>query len=439
LGWRNSFGVFGPEQTLLQYYQSAHGKPMLGGNISRAPDFKLDYFERIPFFQALTEIQFGRPVPPELRDAAKAQAAELMALYNTAYVVLTPPIPDRLPYADTWQASWNFVKEALPLEDEPFWAQDGYEAYQVVQPALDDRFRLDLGAAGTFPYRGEGWDAAEADTVYDASAVWATGRVSRIFVPLRAVDPDVTYQVRAQVHPFAYPGSAAQTVRLTVNGTPLAAQTLADAWQTVAWEVPGRQLLDGLNRLELQWGQAAAPRQVIPGSRTIGSTGVDLPIDADLKAFADGGFMALFDEAGEQRDGSAGRRGVNVTVIDPGSGAVVEKVGFDTTASPEEARRLAAFLSAIEPGMPVLVASYGDAWSHLTEDVVAGLRMLGADVTLEGLQAHYFAIAGVQGAQPGMAVQSIDPAEAFVRISLNPDRRPLAAAVDWVEVTSGEQ
>jgi hypothetical protein len=73
LGWRNSFGVFGPEKTLLQYYQTAHGKPMLGGNISRAPAFKLEYFQRIPYFQALTEIEFGRPVAPEVIEAAAAQ------------------------------------------------------------------------------------------------------------------------------------------------------------------------------------------------------------------------------------------------------------------------------------------------------------------------------------------------------------------------------
>ncbi|MFN2202890.1 MAG: hypothetical protein ACK2UO_16950, partial [Caldilineaceae bacterium] len=53
LGWRNSFGTFGPERTQLQYFQTVYGKPMLGGNISRAPDFKMEYFRRIPFFQAL--------------------------------------------------------------------------------------------------------------------------------------------------------------------------------------------------------------------------------------------------------------------------------------------------------------------------------------------------------------------------------------------------
>ncbi|MCX6046860.1 MAG: hypothetical protein NT075_17290, partial [Chloroflexi bacterium] len=64
LGWRNSFTAWGPEQTQLQYFQTAHAKPMLGGNISRAPDFKLDYFQRIAYFQALTAVETGKPVAP---------------------------------------------------------------------------------------------------------------------------------------------------------------------------------------------------------------------------------------------------------------------------------------------------------------------------------------------------------------------------------------
>jgi hypothetical protein len=436
LGWRNSFGVFGPEQTLLQYYQSEHARPMLGGNISRAPDFKMGYFRRIPYFQALTEIQFGRPVAPELLEAAAAQAPELAYLYDTEFVVLTPPVPDRLPYADTWQASWDFVKSTWPLEEQPFYAEDGIEAFRVRQEPGSDSFRIDLGAPGTFPYRGEGWDGAETDAPYEESATWATAQTSRLFVPLRAVDPDATYRVRLRVHPFAYPGGGEQTVNLLVNGAQEwdQRQPLSVGWQEVEWQVPGTMLLDGLNRLDLQWGYAAAPRAVMPGSRQIGTTGVELPIDADVKAFADGGFMALFDEAGEQTDASAGRRGVNVTVLDPRRGAVVEKVGFDTTANAGESEKLAAYLTQIAAGTPVLVASYGDAWAYLTADAVEALRGIGADVTLEGLQNQYFAVIGVAGASPGSAAQAVDGADAFVRVSLNQDRRNLAAAVDWVEV-----
>jgi hypothetical protein len=435
LGWRNSFGVLGPESTLLQYFQTAHGKPILGGNISRAPDFKMEYFRRIPFFYALTETEFGRPVAPEMLAAAQAQAADLMLLYDTGYVVLAPPVAGRYPYADTWQATWDFLKTTLPLEDVPFWAQDGYEAYRVIQPTGDDSFRLDLGAPATYPYRGEGWDAPEADSVYDASAVWATETASRLFLPLREVDNAATYTVTAQVHPFIYPGAPAQTVALAVNGELLETHTLADGWQTVTWDAPGALLVDGLNRLELRWGGTAIPRDVVGGDRQIGTTGVQLPLDADLKAFADGGFIALFDDAtGEQSDGSAGRRGVNVTVLDPNTGAVRAKEGFDTTASAAESERLAAFLAGIDASAPVLVVSYGDAWQELSDAAVEQLRTLGADVSLGSLQEQYFAIVGVKGAAPGAAAQTFDPDDAFLRVSLNRDRRPLAAAVDWVSV-----
>ncbi|HXF62569.1 MAG TPA: interleukin-like EMT inducer domain-containing protein [Caldilineaceae bacterium] len=433
LGWRNSFGVFGPEQTLLQYYQTVHGKPMLGGNISRAPDFKLAYFRRIPLFQVLRDIQFGAEPDPALVEQAKAQAADLLYLYNTGYVLLMPPIPERYPYVDHWQAAWAFVKETLPLEPKPFWSEDGIEAYRVIQPAGRDAFTLDLGEAGAYPYRGEGWDAAETDAPYGVSAIWATGETSRLFLPLRQVDPAARYTIALRAHPFAYPGSPGQSVALVINGEPLPAQPLAEGWQTVEWQAPGHLLLDGLNRLELHWAHQAAPRAVLGGDRSIGSTGVQMPLDVDLKAFAEGGYIALYDEEGNQQDGSAGRRGVNVTLIEP-DGTVAEKVGFDTAANDSESDALADYLAQVPDGQIVLVASYGDATAHLSPEAVAGLQGLGASVTLEELQGQYFAIAGIQGARPGSAAVAIGAPEASLTISLNRDRRPLAAAVDWVEI-----
>ncbi len=434
LGWRNSFEVFGPERTQLQYFQTTHGKPMLGGNISRAPDFKMEYFRRIPFFQAMTATQFGDDVSAETLAAARAQAAELMYLYNTAYVILMPPIPQRFPFADHWQEAWAFAQDSLPLEAEPFYAADGIEAYRVVQPAGEDRFTLDLGEAGTFPYRGEGWDAAETDAPYDTPAIWATTQTSRLFLPLRQVDPAALYTVALRLHPFAYAGSATQSVRLQVNDAVLDTQPLADEWQTVEWQVTGAELIDGLNRLQLTWAYAVSPRTALGGDRAIGATGVQLPVDADLKSFGGGGFIALFDEAGVQTDASAGRRGVNITVLDPAGGDVTGRAGFDTAANAYESEALAAYVAQIEAGAPVLVAASGDAGAYLTEAAAQALHSLGADVELDSLRENYFAIAGVKGAAPGSAAVALDPVEAFVRISLNPDRRTLAAAVDWVEV-----
>ena len=109
----------------------------------------------------------------------------------------------------TGRSAWDWVKATVPLEEEPFWAEDGIEAYRVIQPEGEDSFTLDLGEAGTFPYRGEGWDEAEIDQPYETPATWALGESSRLFVPLRQVDPDATYTLSMRLHPFAYPGSAA--------------------------------------------------------------------------------------------------------------------------------------------------------------------------------------------------------------------------------------
>ncbi|MCB0060625.1 MAG: hypothetical protein KDE19_00855, partial [Caldilineaceae bacterium] len=308
LGWRNSFGTFGAERTQLQYFQSAHGKPMLGGNISRAPTFKMEYFERIPLFQTIRQIEFGAEPGAELVTAAQTQAADLMYLYNTGYVLLYPPIEARKPYEDNWQATWNFVKATLPLEAEPFWSGDGIEAYRVVQPTGADTFAIDLGEPGTFPYRGEGWDSAATDAPRDeTSAIWATETTSRLFLPLRQVDANTTYQLQLRVHPFSYPGSIPQTITPQINEWIGEQMTLTDGWNELRWEVPGTLLVDSINRVELVWAWTAQPRAVFGGSRQIGSTGVELPIDTDITAFGDGGWIALYDEEGEQIDGSAGR------------------------------------------------------------------------------------------------------------------------------------
>ena len=90
------------------------------------------------------------------------EPVECPTLYNVGYVLLHPAIEQRYPYADTWQASWDFVKATLPLEPTPFWTGDGIEAYRVVLPPVTDSFRLDLGTPGTFAYRGEGWVAGRS-------------------------------------------------------------------------------------------------------------------------------------------------------------------------------------------------------------------------------------------------------------------------------------
>ena len=436
LGWRNSFGVLGSEQTNLQYFQTAHGKPMLGGNISRAPAYKMDYFARIPLFQALTDLELYREVSPETDAAARKQAGDLMALYDVRYLITTPPIPGRFPYQDTWQRTEAYALDVLPLEKPPAWEQDGYRAYRVIQPAVAFPFRLDLGVSGAEPYVGGGWDYGTAEQPYGATGIWATDRTADLYLPL-AEPKDVT--LRLALAPLTYDGAPPQSVSIRVNDeTVLKEQALAPGWQTVQAQVPASATRRGPNRVTLSFAWAESPRQVFPdpASRAvIGETGVVSPVNIDVHSF-DEAFISLFSADGAEMKASAGRRGYNVTVIDPRTGKVTEAVGFDTAANPYEADALAAYLTAIPKGRIVAVATKGDAGANLTPAALQALAGLGsraqAPADLQGM-AH--ALIGVQGAAPGTAAEEIQPGDAFVRVA--GDFRTLAAALDWVELEAG--
>ena len=103
--------------------------------------------------------------------------------------------------------------------------------------------------------------------------------------------------------------------------------------------------------------------------------------------------------------------------------APYEELGLESAA-------LSDFLTQIKPGTPVLVVSYGAASTYLTPAAIEGLRTLGADVTIETLRDQYFALIGVKGAAPGSVALQVDANEAFLRISLERDRRALAGVVD---------
>ena len=433
LGWRNSFGVLGSERTQLQYYQSAHGKPIIGGNISRAPDFQMEYFQRIPLFQALTDLEMYEDVPPEIDAAARAQAGALMALYDVRYLITFPPIAGSYPYQDTWQRTQSYALEVLPLEKTPFWEENGVRAYRVQQPPVPFPFRLDLGTANIEPYLGVGWDLSADEQPYGASASWATATAADLYLPL-AAPTDAT--LRLSVAPLTYEGAPAQTVSISVNGVPvLSGAALSSGWQTLSANVPASATRQGPNRVHLTFAWTASPRQVFPdpGSRAvIGATDMVSPANLDVRSFSDA-YISVTGSDGPAVDGSTHRRGYNVAIIDPHTGQVTGMRGFDTAANSYEAERLAAYLASVQPGQIVAVSTKEDATAHLTPAVIDALRGLGSRVSspaeLAG-QAH--ALIGVKGAAPGTAAETIAPSDAFLRVA--GDFRTLAAAVDWVEM-----
>jgi hypothetical protein len=428
LGWRDSFGVLGSELTLLQYFQTAHGKPMLGGNISRAPTYKMDYFARIPLFKALTDLEMYRDPSPEVDAAARAQAADLMALYDVRYLITSPPIPGRYPYQDTWQRTEAYALDVLPVEQTAFWEGDGYRAYRVKQPEIPFPFRADAGAPGAEPYLGQGWDVRTDEQPYNATANWAVGAVADLYLPL-SEPKDAT--LRLSLAPLTYEGARPQAVSIAVNDVPvLRDHPLQTGWQTVEARIPAAATRKGPNRVRLTFRWAESPRAVFPdpASRAvIGATGLVSPANIESHAF-DEAFISLTDSDGLAVDGSAGQPGYNVAIIHPRTGRVLETAGF----GPGAAGPLAAYLGRVPPGRIIAIATKGGA-IPLDQAAVDALRSAGSraqtPADLEGM-AH--ALIGVAGAAPGSAAEQIAPGDAYVRVA--GDFRELAAALDWVEI-----
>jgi len=304
LGWRNSYGTLGAEQTQLQYYQSTHHHPILGGNTSRNPAFKFDYYAKIPLFAALTETELYRSVDETTLQRARLQAAELMTLYDIKYLVIHDPIPHRKPYEDTFIATRRLALDLIPHHPEPVYESSGVQAFAVQPADIPNPLSLDFGDWRSDPYRGDGW--AGNEEIFAASANWATATDAVIFFPVRSAGD---HYVAIQIAPFSYPGMPGQTISLALNGNYLANSfSLREGWQTIEAVLPEAYLVAGLNRLTLHFAHTAQPRQVLPANLAIGQTGVEPPLDLEVNSGSDFAFITVgFGQ--EAIDASAHRRG----------------------------------------------------------------------------------------------------------------------------------
>jgi hypothetical protein len=298
-------------------------------------------------------------------------------------------------------------------------------------------FELDLGSRNTDAYRGPGWSVDEGD-ISGASGVWGDGREAEIYLPLR-FETAAPVDVVLHVQPFAYPGAPRQTLSLEMNGVALGTQPLEAGWQELRFTAPAAATRSGLNRLWLRFGDSARPSDVLPGQAMIGATGVQSPVDIEINsggAAQDLAFITVTTPDGAPVDASAGRRGYNLAAIDPDSGQVLDKQGFDTFANAFEAERMAQFIESLPNSVIVVGAARGDAGAALNDRAVQALASLGSAVDLRATPGDGHAFVGVKGVAPGTAAEESGPDGAYLRLAA--DRRNLSAAVDWVRLEAAQ-
>ncbi len=433
LGWRNSFGVQGAESTLTQYYQTYHRKRLLSGNISRNPPFKFDYFRRVPILDSLITLETYGQVDAERRAADRATAAEFVAFYDIRYVVVAPGVPGRPPYVDTRDASVAYVEEVLPVEK--VYDQDGWLLYRVDPPPVPATLTVDFGSSELWALLalGEGWAAAEE--IQGISANWAVAQDARLFLP--STDPS-DFRLTMKALPFDFPAAAEQRTTPRINGHRLEGVTMSPGWSTYTWEVPARYLRQGLNDVRFEFERLDAPAEVLPGDGIIGGTAVQAPVAIEVNSGGPAGFAYITVGSGDgAEDGSVHRPGYNVAIVHPQTGVLLDRRGFDTTPTGNEAEAaaLAGFIAAVPEGQIVVVALQGEGAAHLTDEAIAAFRSIGGLADPRGGTAWSHAIIGVKGTSPGAALEAAGPdaGDGWRRVA--PDWRTLSIAVD--EITWG--
>ena len=421
LGWRNGARVLGKQDELImrqQWYQTVHHKRLLGGNTSRNPAFKFQYFSQAPVLSTLLALTnaadqpaharlrslFADPTAWQLllaqdRRAAPAVLRQFDIRFITVHEAYAPP------------ALITYVESVLPVS--LLTARDGVRLYAVTNTEAAEPANVALTSPIGTLYLGEGWngwlqppllgDAWQGET---PDAVWAERTRSRLLLPLPG-KVNLTLEAKA-----AGPG---QTVRVSVNGWQSPALPLAPTWQTLTLEIPART---GLNDVILEFGELYPLRLESEPPAVIGATGVraPLPIFVESAGEESGDFAHIWVN-GRDAVVTPGEPGYYVAIIEPVKGEVESVRRFNTLNDPTASSALAAFIRDTPIGRIVVAAAADEASLALGADAVNALHEIGAAGDLRGGFRWGHAVIGVKGAQPGQAIEAmgaVQPATAAV-------------------------
>jgi hypothetical protein len=417
-GWRNGARVLGRSDVLImrqQWYQTAHAKRRLGGNTSRNPEYKFQYFTEMPLLGDLIALMNAdrdhlAPVVeaeyPAMVARAQAQAATLLDFLEVRYVTL------HVEHAPALLV--RYVEEALPLTLVEEWqgldwnsAPSTIRLYEVEASTTAAEVAT-LAEPAAHHHLGEGWSAAAAP---------GEARYSGRSTPLLLVDMPPNGGELALTLPVTAP------MRYALNGVELAASVQGTHHLLT---VPDGVATAPVDQLALTFLAPAAPVAALtavhaPQGVAIGATGVQL----------DPGVALVVRSAGEEvgdfahilvngQEAAPNQRGYNLVALAPNGGSLDSEV-FDTLMA-GEAARLAAWVAAWPRGTIIAGAVADEASLNLTEEAVVALQTLGVAGDLRGKFRWSHAFIGAAGAAPGTAQESmslIQPATIFAGLPVD--------------------
>ncbi len=413
-GWRNGARVMGRSDVLImlqQWWQTEHGKRRLGGNTSRNPALKFQYFTDAPLLGEL--IALMNADRPHIAAYIDAHYEKMVTAYRprAAQILRDLGIGSLLLHEDkATPRLQQFLHDVLPLVEVDRWQSDDWTG----APASIVRYTLagETLAESTSPrtislndetaplYLGEGWaPLASADGVR-----YATRRDPALLVALPAACAQLQIDYTGPAH----------TVGVRVNGQMLASRSIAPGrLETV---VPAGVAGQPVDRIELNFGgDPLAGGEVVTAPTApgwpVGATGVTLPAERWLVVRSAGEEVGDFARIVlDGRDVARNERGYNLVALDA-QGSVSERIVldssvFDTSGDGAASAALAAWVERWPPGTVIAGAVNDDASLQLDETAIAALQSLGVAADLRGHFRWSHAFIGVTGAQAGEALEA---------------------------------
>lgn len=395
LAWRNGFRVTGsyrPDSQgpidrifmYAQFYQTAHGHPILNGNTSRNPELKFQYFAETPVLNSLIAVQTGHTVDDATRAKERALAPQLLQFFGTQLVVWHAPYEEA--NRAVAERTRTYVEEVFPVTkiSESYEDGRGVIAYRVNPLPPPAALELTPRAPLARLYLAEGWSELGGEQF------WVQRHDARLLFPAVA-GRAVQLTLRDLV---PYPSSG-QTLTLTLNGQRVATfDPLPIRDGALTAQLPAGVMRDGINELVLSFGRLAP----------LANANQPLSIVVRSAGEEQGAFGHIYVNG---RDESPNLRGYNIVVVDPRTGAVQARGNFDTFASGRESNRLTEFLAGVAEGDLVAAAASDEASTHLTPPALDALRAVGARYDLRAKFRWSHALLGVKGAPPGSASEAL--------------------------------
>lgn len=409
LAWRNGFRMTGTlDQAMMfaQFYQTAHGHPILGGNTSRNPEFKFQYFTEAPVINSLIATETGHELDADGIARDQTLAPDVLRFFGIRYIVWHSPRNPQNRFA--LDAARGYVEGIFPITK--FYDQSD-ESGDIAVYRMNDLPPLnqtlihpdDPLARLNF---AEGWGTLGDDQI------WATRREAKLFWRLdQPRDSSVAFRL--------YTPTRSGRVSVGVNGRSVCALELKEGWGEYQCSVNSEQWKVGMYEIVLHFDSLVPVSSLREPSIVAYSAGSEV-----------GDFAHIFVNG---VDASPNERGYNIVVIDPHTFAVEARAAFDTFESPENSARLARFIAQVPNGKIVAVAVRDEASRNLTQDAVDALRSIGAKEDLRGKFRWSHAVIGIKGAASALErANEIAPAQVVQGVgAMEPN---VAAAVEWIAV-----